>query len=142
VRSPVFDIHPKFDNITEYYDDYKTLWEGDGILTLKGKMQHYILGIRNRYKYPNLLNYTKFNPKELLIHVTSITRVKESAYNQLLGMYNPIINISNYEDYKNEFSVKNELYYPPNYKIWKYNNSKIYQEIIREAELSIKLFKF
>ena len=141
VRSPVFDIHPKFDNITEYYDDYKTLWDGDGILTLKGKMQHYILGIRNRYKYPNLLNYTKFNPKELLIHVTYITRVQESAYNQLLGMYNPIINISNYEDHKNEISDKNELYYPPNYKTWKYNNSKIHQEIIREAELSIELLK-
>ena len=85
-RSPIFDIHPKFDNLTKYYDDYKTLWDGDGILTLKGKMQHYILGIRNRYKYPNLLNYSKFNPKELLIHVTSITRVQESAYNQLIGM--------------------------------------------------------
>ena len=141
VRSPVFDIHPKFDNLTQYYDEYKTLWDGDGILTSKGKMQHYILGIRNRYKYPNLLNYTKFNSKELLIHVTSITRVQESAYNQLLGMYNPIINISNYEDDKNEISVINELYYPPNYKIWENNNSKIYQKILREAELTIELLK-
>ena len=76
-----------------FFDEYNSHWIGNGELTLKGKMQQYILGIRNRYKYPNLLNYSKFNPKELLIHVTSITRVQESAYNQLIGMYNPIINI-------------------------------------------------
>ena len=61
-------------------------------------MQHYILGIRNRYKYPNLLNYSNFNSnqKEILIHTTDSRRVKESAYNQLLGMFNPVLkNIDN-----------------------------------------------
>ena len=47
-------------------------------------MQHYILGIRNRYKYPNLINYTKFNPNELIIHITKKYRTKISAYYQLL----------------------------------------------------------
>ena len=62
-------------------DEYSIHWDGDGELTLKGKMQHYILGIRNRFKYPNLLNYSHFNPEEIIIHTTDSRRVEESAYN-------------------------------------------------------------
>ena len=142
IRSPIFEIRPLFYNVTKFYDEYNTQWDGDGVLTLKGKMQHYILGIRNRYKYPNLMNYSKYNPNELLIHVTNITRVKESAYNQLLGMFNPIIvNISEKQKMLKEISEIDKLYYPPNYNIWKYKESIKYKNIINEAELSIKLLE-
>ena len=53
-RGPSSEYKSLFDNKT-FYDEYNIHWDGDGDLTLKGKMQHYILGIRNRYKYPNLM---------------------------------------------------------------------------------------
>ena len=123
-----------------FYDEFNIPWEGNGDLTLKGKIQHYILGIRNRYKYPNLINFSQFNPNELLIHVTNKSRVIISAYYQLLGMLNPIIEIS-----KNDSilinNISNKLYYPPNYIIWEKNKTNIHLDIINEAERSIKFIK-
>ena len=54
-----------------FFDKYHSHWIGNGELTLKGKMQQYILGIRNRYKYPNLIDCNNYNPNEILIHVTN-----------------------------------------------------------------------
>ena len=93
-RAPLSKFNKTKNSNNTYFDEYNISWIEEGNLTLKGKMQHYILGIRNRYKYPNLIDYTKFNPNEILIHVTEKNRAKISAYYQLLGMYNPIINIS------------------------------------------------
>ena len=139
-RGPMSNYQSLF-NKTTLYDEYGSHWDGDGILTLKGKMQHYILGISNRYKYPNLINYTKYNSDELLIHVTKVSRVKESAYNQILGMFNPSIKISENQNLIKEIPDSNILYYPPNYNIWKYGKENKYKNIINEAELSIKLLE-
>ena len=123
-----------------YYDEFNIPWEGDGDLTLKGKVQHYILGIRNRYKYPNLINFTEFNQSQLLIHVTDKSRVIISAYYQLLGMFNPIIEIS-----KNDSilinNISNKFYYPPNYISWEKNKTNTHLNIINEAERSIFYLK-
>ena len=140
-RGPTSEYRSLFNNKT-FYDEYSIHWDGDGELTLKGKMQHYILGIRNRFKYPNLLNYSHFNPEEIIIHTTDSRRVEESAYNQLLGMFNPVI--TNNEDNKNsllitKMSEEKKFYYPPNYNVWKYKTTEKYHKIINEAELSIKL---
>ena len=140
-RGPSSEYQSLFNNKT-FYDEYVVHWDGDGELTLKGKMQHYILGIRNRFKYPNLLNYSHFNPEEIIIHTTDSRRVEESAYNQLLGMFNPVI--TNNEDNKNsllitKMSEEKKFYYPPNYNVWKYKTTEKYHKIINEAELSIKL---
>ena len=140
-RGPSSEYQSLFNNKT-FYDEYVVHWDGDGELTLKGKMQHYILGIRNRFKYPNLLNYSHFNPEEIIIHTTDSRRVEESAYNQLLGMFNPVI--INNEDNKNsllitKMSEEKKFYYPPNYNVWKYKTTEKYHKIINEAELSIKL---
>ena len=118
VRGPMTEKYSLF-NKTTFYDEYKTHWDGDRLLTLKGKMQHYILGIRNRYKYPNLLNYSNYNPEEILVHITKPVRVKESAYSQLLGMFSPIINNLGDQILVKNFSDKNKFYYPPNYNLWK-----------------------
>ena len=146
-RGPTSEYRSLFNNKT-FYDEYNIHWDGDGELTLKGKMQHYILGIRNRYKYPNLLNYSNFNinQKEILIHTTDSRRVKESAYNQLLGMFNPVLKIKNIDNKNNstfitKISEEKKYYYPPNYESWKYQTSDIYNKIINEAELSIKLLE-
>ena len=143
-RGPSSEYRSLFNNKT-FYDEYAIHWDGDGELTLRGKMQHYILGIRNRYKYPNLFNYSNydFNSNEILIHTTNSRRVKESAYNQLLGMFNPVIkNINmNNSDLITKISEENKFYYPPNYNTWKFKTNDKYYKIINEAELSIKLLK-
>ena len=141
-RGPTSEYRSLFNNKT-FYDEYAIHWDGDGELTLKGKMQHYILGIRNRYKYPNLLNYSNFdfNSNEILIHTTDSRRVKESAYNQLLGMFNPILKDNVNNDTSNlitKISEEKKFYYPPNYNVWKYKTTNKYHQIINEAELSIK----
>ena len=123
-----------------YYDEFNIPWEGDGDLTLKGKIQHYILGIRNRYKYPNLINFTEYNSSKLLIHVTDKSRVIISAYYQLLGMFNPIIEISKI-DSKIINNISNKFYYPPNYIIWEKNKTNSHLNIINEAERSIIYLK-
>ena len=139
-RGPMSNYQSLF-NSTTLYDEYNSHWDGDGLLTLKGKMQHYILGISNRYKYPDLINYTNFNPDELLIHATQVTRTKESAYNQLLGMFNPKMKIHDDYDINNEIKNCNKFYYPPNYNIWKNETDKKYKKIINEAELNIELLE-
>ena len=140
IRGSFFTNLESYNNET-FYDRYKVLWRGNGDLTLRGKIQQYILGIRNRFKYPNLINYEKFNENELLIHVTNTSRAKESAYNQLLGMFNPYINISKNEKLENKIQALNKYYYPPNLNIWKTYSDNIYSKIINEAELSIKLIE-
>ena len=137
-RGPLSEYKSLF-NIITLYDEYRIHWDGDGELTLKGKMQHYILGIRNRFKYPNLLNYTELNPNEILIHTTNSTRVKESAYNQLQGMFTPLItNFSNLSKIS-KMTKSKKFFYPPNYNVWKYKTTSKYKKIINEAELSIQL---
>lgn len=137
-RGPASEYQSLFNNKT-FYDEYNIHWDGDGELTLKGKIQHYILGIRNRYKYPNLLNYTNFNPNEILIHTTEAKRVKESAYNQLIGMYNPLFKpSSNNSCLITKMSQSKKFFYPPNYNVWKYKTTSKYRYLINEAELSIQ----
>jgi hypothetical protein len=136
-RGPSSEYQSLFNNKT-FYDEYNIHWDGDGELTLRGKMQHYILGIRNRYKYPNLLNYNEYNQKELLIHTTESNRVKESAYYQILGMFKPLIKLSANNCSITKMSKSKKFFYPPNYDVWKYKTSSFYKHIINEAELTIK----
>ena len=138
IRGPSSEYRSLFNNKT-FYDEYNIHWEGDGLITLKGKMQHYILGIRNRYKYPNLLNYSEYNPKELLIHVLDSDRVKHSAYNQLIGMFRPAIKISPNNYTIEKMSKSKRYFYPPNYGVWRYKTTSKYRKLINEAELSIQL---
>ena len=137
VRGPLIKFKSSnLDNNTLYYDEFNIFWEGGKEdLTLKGKIQMYILGIRNRYYYPNLINYTKYNSDEILVHVSRSIRVKKSAYYHLLGMFNPIITKNNTNIITN---ISNKFYYPPNYNIWQKISNNIDMNIINEAELSIK----
>ena len=125
-----------------FFDEYHSHWIGNGELTLKGKMQQYILGIRNRYKYPNLIDYNNYNRDELLVHVTNTSRSMESAFNQVLGMFKPSIDLLIDDKSIENISTSNIYYYPPNINNWKnQTNKNIYRNIINEAELSIKLLK-
>jgi len=125
-----------------FFDEYHSHWIGNGELNLKGKMQQYILGIRNRYKYPNLIDYNNYNRDELLVHVTNTSRSMESAFNQVLGMFKPSIDLLIDDKSIENISTSNIYYYPPNINNWKnQTNKNIYRNIINEAELSIKLLK-
>ena len=140
LRSPASEYRSLFDNKT-LLDEYGIKWDGDGELTTKGKMQHYILGIRNRIKYPNLLNYKKYDPESLLVHVTNSSRVKESVYNQLIAMFNPIIKLTKIQKNKKHIIPNDtkKFYFPPNYKEW-YNQSKKTEKnnlLLAEAEYTL-----
>ena len=139
LRSPASEYRSLFDNKT-LIDEYGIQWDGDGELTTKGKMQHYILGIRNRIKYPDLLNYKKYEPGTLLVHVTNSNRVQESIYNQLNGMFNPITKFTN-KQRKKVHIIPNDtkkFYFPPNYKEW-YNQSKKFDnnKLLTEVEYTL-----
>jgi len=140
-RGPSSEYRSLFNNKT-FYDEYNIHWDGDGELTMKGKFQHYILGIKNRLKYSTLLNYDKYNENELLIHTTNSNRVRESAFFQLLAMYKPIIK-TNLDNANNDlpFSERYKFYYPPNYKRWIDNENILSKKIINEAELTINNIK-
>ena len=86
-RSPSSD---EFDNKTgKYLDLFNFTWDGRGELTPIGMRQHYILGIRNRIKYANFLDFSHFNHLEILVASNLLNRTIESAYSQLLGMFPP-----------------------------------------------------
>ena len=68
-------------------DEYGVNWGTDGELTQIGKRQHYFLGVRNRIKYGDFIDFTKYNPKEILIHATDYNRTRQSIFSELYGMY-------------------------------------------------------
>ena len=68
-------------------DEYGVNWGTDGELTQIGKRQHYFLGVRNRIKYGDFIDFTKYNPKEILIHATDYNRTHQSIFSELYGMY-------------------------------------------------------
>ena len=83
IRSPL-----KLDE--ENKDTFGNEWSnGPGELTLNGIRQHYLIGITNKNKYKNLLNFD-YKSKEILVYSTNLNRTIMSAQSQLLGMYNQI----------------------------------------------------
>ena len=83
IRSPL-----KLDE--ENKDTFGNEWSnGPGELTLNGIRQHYLIGITNKNKYKNLLNFD-YKSKEILVYSTNLNRTIMSAQAQLSGMYNNI----------------------------------------------------
>ena len=81
-RGSVFATPPN------YVDRYNVLWGGNGELTGVGMRMHYLLGVRNRIKYKNLIS-SKYDPREILVMSTDQNRTILSAQSQLLGMFPP-----------------------------------------------------
>ena len=80
---------PPFNEDSNYIDQFGTKWEGNGELTAIGKRMHYILGIQNRIKYSSLIDFSRFNPKEIQIFSTNSVRTLKSLEAELHGMYLP-----------------------------------------------------
>ena len=98
-------------------DSYNIYWDKPGILTEYGKLQHFFLGLRNKYRYKNFIDFSKYNQKEMLLRTTGVKRCTESLYYQILGMYyTENLNINNSIEF-NEEIYKYGM--PPNIKNWK-----------------------
>ena len=119
-------------------DEFRVSWvgEGDGELTLVGKREHYDIGVRNRHKYghgPNglgLIDFSTYDPEEVLFHVTDYNRTHQSLNSELIGMYQPGL-LKTLTDKQVNGS------YPPNEEVWvnkSLENDTLYQEIIKEIK--------
>ena len=115
-------------------DEFRVSWEGegDGELTLVGKREHYDIGVRNRHKYGKgknglgLIDFSTYNPEEVLFHVTDYNRTHQSLNSELIGMYQPGILKTLTEQQINGS-------YPPNDKQWfKKIDQSLYHDIIEE----------
>ena len=120
-------------------DLYDFKWEQYKKLTDYGKLQHYFLGIRNKYRYKNLIKFDKYSSKEILTRSTAVKRSKDSLYFQLMGMFSN----DNNKTYNTTF-LNNEnfsLAMPENYKIWKKNKkfSDIYKKVSEFKNKKINL---
>ena len=117
-------------------DEFRVSWlgEGDGELTLVGKREHYDIGVRNRHKYGHgknglgLIDFSTYDPVEVLFHVTDYNRTHQSLNSELIGMYQPGL-------LKTLTEKQVTGSYPPNDKVWfnkSMENDTLYKEIIEE----------
>ena len=83
-RSPLFA-----DGNTNFTDHFGTKWEGASLLTDVGIRTHYAIGVHNRLKYNYLVNFTKYNSKEIEVYSTNSGRVLQSIQAELHAMYLP-----------------------------------------------------
>jgi len=105
-------------------DVYNIYWEKLSTLTESGKLQHFFLGLRNKYRYKNFIKLTHYNTKEILVRTTGSKRSTESLYYQLLGMYY----VENTNNKKDNIEFNDEIYkysMPPNIVNWKKNKEFI-----------------
>ena len=119
-------------------DEFRVSWEGegDGELTLVGKREHYDIGVRNRHKYGHgehglgLIDFSTYDPEEVLFHVTDYNRTHQSINSELIGMYQPGL-LKTLTDKQRDGSL------PPNEKVWKNKseeNVTLYQNILKEID--------
>ena len=119
-------------------DEFRVSWvgEGDGELTLIGKREHYDIGVRNRHKYghgPNglgLIDFSTYDPEEVLFHVTDYNRTHQSLNSELIGMYQPGL-------LKTLTEIQVNGSYPPNEEVWvnkSLENDDLYKNIIEEIK--------
>lgn len=103
-------------------DEYQVQWDLDGELSPIGKRQHYFLGVRNRLLYNKLIDFTKYNPMEILIHATDFNRTHQSINSELLGMYGNFKEENLTEEEKGRFKMVNNEYL-------KESNNELYNKI-------------
>ena len=91
-------------------DEYEIKWDYDGELSPIGKRQHYYLGVRNYIKYKDFINFTVYNPKEILIHATDYNRTHQSINSELIGMFYHEGHEQELNDREMEYAIINEVY--------------------------------
>lgn len=73
---------------TEYEDIFHVKWKENGKLTSMGLRMQYILGMRNRMKYADLID-SIVDPREINVVSTVTSRSIASAQAHLMGMFPP-----------------------------------------------------
>ena len=112
-------------------DEYRVNWKYDGELSAIGKRQHYLLGVRNRLRYGKeglgLIDFTKYDPREILIHATEYNRTHQSINSELYGMY---------KNYKEEtLNKEEESYYFVNTDYMKKSDPELLKEITSQLNI-------
>ncbi len=99
-----------YDSIFENgYDEYKINWGTDGELSPIGKKQHYYLGLRNKIKYNDFMNFSEYDPRKILIHATDYNRTHQSILSELYGMYEDLLEPELNEKEK-DYAMVNDIY--------------------------------
>ena len=107
-------------------DKYKEYWPIVEESTSTGKRQLYLLGVKARLRYNNLLK-EKYDPNEILIKSTDSNRTIEAISSFLQGLYpNGTGEILN-----DNISNKKNIIYPPNTKYYDY-----FDDIINEYDMN------
>ena len=133
-RAPNDKKNRLYNNVTKL-DIYNVFWDKPGVLTEFGKLQHFFIGLKNKYKYNNFINFSKYNKNEILLRSTGIKRSTESLYYQALGMYYS----ENPENENSYIDFNDEIYnysMPPNINIWK--NQKEFDKLNSEIKKFLK----
>ena len=118
-------------------DAYNVSWEKPGVLTELGKLQHFFLGLRNKYKYKKFINIEKYNKSEIIFRSSGAKRCTESLYYQILGMY--FKEPSQKSKDKNSIKFDQEIYnhsMPPNLNNWK--NKKEFSQLNNKIKNFLK----
>ena len=119
-------------------------WQGIGELSNKGRIQHYIVGAKNKLRYKNFLN-SEYDPREIKIYSTNYNRTINSAQMQLLGLYHDMsyFNISN-DDIIGEEKIDpnlNSIIPPINlFEFHKEDNKEVF-DIFYKEKFTCPLFK-
>ena len=121
-RSPNYGVNNEI-------DFFKEKWYGNNELSIIGKRQLYLSGIKARKRYINKLIQETYNPQDILIKSTDYNHTIESIYSFLQGLYQYGQNISNIN------INKKEIIYPPNKK-YKEHFDKILKEYNMENNIN------
>ena len=81
------------------------LWNGKAELSYVGMRQHYLLGVNNKYKYSELLNFSEYNPNDIIVYATNSNRTIMSAQSQLIGMYGSNSSMEKLDDKQKEMAT-------------------------------------
>ena len=81
------------------------LWNGKAELSYVGMRQHYVLGVNNKYKYSELLNFSEYNPNDIIVYATNSNRTIMSAQSQLIGMYGSNSSMEKLDDKQKEMAT-------------------------------------
>ena len=118
-------------------DAYNVSWENPGVLTESGKLQHFFLGLRNKYKYSKFINIAKYNKSEIIFRSSGAKRCTESLYYQILGMYFKEPSQKSKDKYSIKFDQDIYNYsMPPNFNNWK--NKKEFSQLNNKIKNFLK----
>lgn len=112
--------------VNNEFDLFKEKWFGNNELSIMGKRQLYLSGIKAKKRYINKLLHEIYNPNEIYIKSTDNNHTIESIYSFLQGLYSS----GNGPNISENITNKKEIIFPPNIK---YKES--FDEILKKYQM-------